>query len=312
MNWVKKNVDRVALIGVAILTLVISGLWIKDSLGFPSSFKSTNANPDNTIPEPPSRNVRNARMIVSSGFKWTGENLFTSTPLVEKNGELIDMSKDEVLLRPPVANTFLVEHRQPFLQSNVLSVDSDEDGFTLLEEWEAKPRTSPSDPKAHPEITAKLCLIEMASDDYILEFAGDLNPQFQVTRKRPKRKVEFVEVGKSFFNGRFKLLEHIEKKAMNANGIEVNASVLVVQDTLRNQRHELPFRKDYNIATYFAKFRFALGDGEPITVKKGETFRLQSDVYRLEEIDESEASISKVDPGSTAEEKKIIKIPLCK
>lgn len=109
-------------------------------------------------------------------------SLFTSRPYLIKENHLIDLLDEKLPLFPPVPNQWLIDNNLDYSDSNILSEDSDHDGFTNLEEWlGSNPFTAPgsissnpNDPTSHPLLWTKLRCnqSDIQKENIYLEFTG--------------------------------------------------------------------------------------------------------------------------------------------
>ena len=202
--------------------------------------------------------------------------LFVSVPIVEKGGKLYDMSNPKTdPIRPPASNPWLLEHELDFLNAAVLEQDADSDGFSNLEEWEAK--TSPRDPAGHPPFSDKLYFVERKQTSYKIEFmAMPGENKFQVMRHPTPAHpapLNFIKsLGESSEDGMIRFDSFQQKQGKNKLGITTDMSELTVTYLPTNQQYTLVKRVPLAIPTYYAILEFGLGGGGPMEPIKGGDF----------------------------------------
>jgi hypothetical protein len=179
-------IDRIVLLMVGLVTLVVSGYLIFQSFSFRSLFETRSQAKKTDIEDPGFAQIEAAREKIAQKVSWTAPEikgkpvrLNVSVPLVQKGSELYDMYDDSKLLRPPIANTWLLNNNLEYDRDDVLELDSDNDGFTNQEEWTAK--TTPSDPKSHPPYSLKIALVEVKAFPVTILFQDGSETDFQIT-----------------------------------------------------------------------------------------------------------------------------------
>ncbi len=310
MDWLKKNYDRVILLVASAVTIWLGATLIMKANGFAENFTLKSVTERNDPPENRQPEVKAATETLRSKGIWTTPTidgkrppLFISVPIVEKDGKIFDMTKEEPLLRPPASNAWLVENDLEFLREDVLSRDPDGDGFDNREEWEGK--TSPRDAKKHPSRLVKLDLLRVKTYDYIVEFTTRNDPEYGINRRHPGSESWFKKVGETFENGRFRVDAFEEKYGVSNLGVRQDQSILKISDLQKGQKFDLVRNVRKNLPTYAAIFRYSLGTPQEFEVKVGETFKLpEGDPtnYKLIDLDDAAATITSVPaPGSGVE-----------
>jgi hypothetical protein len=300
--------DKLLLIVVGLVVIGLSAVFANLALGFGDRFGLGAASAKNDLPETSEEIAKIAKSFVEKEQLWTtpskGEAakpvpLFVSIPIVEAGGILIDMlDPNAPSLRPPVTNTWLLSNNLDFLNSGVLSMDPDGDGFTTLAEWEAK--TDPGDPKSRPPYAEKLIFASRQQQDYILRFSARPDAEkFQIVRvpspKWPKGDNFYLRVGEVSKDEQFRVDGFEEKKKPNNFGIEVDASEVKITYLPKNETHTLVLKADTVIPTFFAEIKFELDPQFQEYVKEGDTFNLVIDPetkYRVTKVNENSAVIS--------------------
>ena len=230
MSWMKENYHIAALGG---------GVLVLAGLGYLGYSGNQTVNEAFTIPNPPGgqkieadglplatstlERITSADPIkVSKLPSERPVNLFTSVDLfikAEDDSKLLDIIKIKPV-HPPIPNQWWVDHRIDPTYSDSPQMDQDGDGYTNLEEFEAK--TDPNDPKSVGDLIEKLEVVKIESDNWRLLFKTNIGQgryQFdhlfipyggRVARNRIPA-VKSVEIGGVFYDGepgsaRFKLL----------------------------------------------------------------------------------------------------------
>jgi hypothetical protein len=313
MEWLKKNYDRVILLVVGLLTVGLSvGLMLK-SFAFSENFQLEEVSQKDVLPENRIADVQAAieTLKIASAIEPPDVNnkqprLFMTFPIIERDGEIFDMSENAELLREPVDNTWLIENGLDFLHKDVLALDPDKDGFTNLEEWNEK--TSPSDAASSPPILKKLYFVRREQENYVIEFSAKPDAQtFQIARRLPNPVSKFYKKGDTFFGDdqRFTIEGFEEASQQDPNsGIKRDVSRLKVRDSLSGGLIALTYRQKLNLPTYFAILVFTLSGDEEFRVKQGDVFTLpgRAEQYKLIDTQEDTATIlTVVAPGQPEE-----------
>lgn len=300
----EKPWDKFLLIVVGIAVIGLSGLFLTKALGFGERFTMPSATPNNEIPATTKGQAALAGDFVKRENVWKnmmlGQKpvpLFVSVPIVEANGQQVDMTDPKApILRPPVSNAWLLTNNLDFLNSNVLQQDPDGDGFTNLEEWNAK--TDPIDSNSRPPYAEKLTMHSRQQEEYRLKFSATPEPKFQVQRiptaKWPRRQTFIMGMGETSEDGQFRI-DSFEEKEAQRNGITVDASVLTITFLPKQTEHKLVKNVEELMPTYFVELEFLLEPGKKFFVKEGETFNLLRDPetrYRVAEVKEDSVLIN--------------------
>ena len=171
MSWISENYEKAALGGAAIVAVALVGFSIK-------SHKDANAEYALELPKPNTdANVsgldhiaevvecfESEHEIARSSVNGREVDLFTSVPIVVKAGDLtepIDLLKDGDI-HEGIKNEFWTKHGIDPSFENTPHLDPDKDGFTNKEE--AMADTSPVDYNSHPDVVAKLMVVNVATE----------------------------------------------------------------------------------------------------------------------------------------------------
>ena len=306
MSWIKENYHIAALGGGA---LVLAGLGF---LGY-SGNKTVNAklNATNGVEKDDvtAKGGDIADRIIDSIGKahpvvvretpaGRPVQLFTSVDLFEKEGEMLDLLKLPEPLHPPIPNQWWVDNLIDPSYSDSPSRDPDGDGFTNLEEFEAK--TDPNDAEDYGALLTKLEVVSVESDYWLLLFnsvLGDGKYQFNLqfrgfgqraaTNRIPATKA--IDIGDTFFpndpgKGFFKLIkiEEIEEETRVGPRMVKWATVEDTRDFKNGKTYKIPFgmrRAQFpKFTNYDHRIIFRLNaigkEGENFKVKENGAFSL--------------------------------------
>ena len=165
-------------------------------------------------------------------------DLFVGTPLYVKKDNLddsIDILKGETV-HPPVPNLWFIENRLEIGFDDALERDPDSDGFTNLEEYEAK--TDPTDSNSFPELLDKLVVTKIEETPFLIEWKGAAAGKARLDLKTEKElfRSDFEEPGNVFpkegpYKNGFKFTELKILEEENPNtGVVGKTQVAIVVD----------------------------------------------------------------------------------
>jgi hypothetical protein len=169
-------------------------------------------------------------------------DLFTGVPLFIKStapDKAIDLLKD-LPVHPPIPNTWWLESRLDPGFANAPELDPDSDGFTNLQEFEAK--TDPQNMHDHPPLIQKLRYVKDESLAWVLRPSYGQDGAFPfayLDNRRGENRItaaEPVQQGELFFRkgvqkNRFKLLSSEVRKEINKKmNIEMETTWVKVED----------------------------------------------------------------------------------
>ncbi len=238
-------------------------------------------------------------------------DVFVAPELWLKTGDTtpIDISAGPPI-HPPIPNVWFQENglSDVLRLSDALTQDPDGDGYTIIEEFEAK--TNPKDPNSHPLLITKLKPTKFSASGYMIVFSSDDMPPeytFKATARngaalwRQNAKagdtLPTAEEGKPAMvdAGRFKLKEVTKKEFESKTGIKENESVAIVEDlkpTKAGTVYEIRKGNKYPavIQDKSVELTISAGSkaGETVKVEEGKTFTIPGDektVYTVETVD---------------------------
>lgn len=308
MDALKLHWEKVVLAVVGLVALIVGGLRILDALSFADKFQLVDIPEKVGIPEFETDTLTKAQSLLVKKFQWANPvrgaapksiPLFQSIPIVEYQGQLIDMSDPNAAkLRPPVDNVWLIENNLDFLKSDVLEQDTDGDGYSNIDEWTDK--TSPRDPAKHPPYWKKLYFEERKQKTYLIQFSTKLDDtKFQFSRLPsaawPQRETMFLAMGETSKDGQFRF-DKFEAKEAQVGIIRKDVSEATITYLPKNLTLVLVKQAPpTEVPTYFGQFSFELGQVSPDLVKEGEFFTLSKDSstkYKVIDIQADSAEIS--------------------
>ncbi len=264
MSWISQNYEKAA-VGAAVVAA--AGLaylgWSKVN-GVPDEFPNTTkgGGGKNTAVEgaeaiPRTLSSLTQRRVWSQGAD--GErpvDLFTGIALFVKKSaptEAIDLVKGE-MVHPPVPNPWWLEHRIDPGFGDALQKDPDNDGFSNLEEFNAK--TNPNQDKSHPSLIAK---VVYQSDEFLQWFlepgiddgSGNYSFRYADSKKGVNRvsSSAMAKPGDLFFAAppmanRFKFLSTEKRQEMNPRTKAMEDKTYVkIEDQKENKKgkiYEIP------------------------------------------------------------------------
>ena len=225
---------------------------------------------------------------------FTGIPLFVSSLAPEKP---IDLLKDAPV-HPPIPNTWWIENRLDPGFADSPNRDPDQDGFSNLEEFNAK--TDPNSAKSIPSLIAKLMYVKDESLGWVLRPGYGSDGSFPFNYQDTKGAVnktgaaDMIAPGGLFFAkgpmmNRFKLLGSEVRKEVNTKvNIEMEVTIVRIEDQRSNKKgviYEIPAplsedrRNDYLKYDRTAIFSLeALGlNGKEFKVEENTKFALPPD-----------------------------------
>ena len=350
MSWISNNYEKAALGGTAAIALGLAYMGWSTFGGVDTEFaaalkgeggKMTDVKEANLISGTIS-SMKLDRSWTQAVFNERPVDLFTGIPLFvaaaspDKAVNLLD--KGGEMIHSPIPNIWWIEHRLDPGFGDSPSRDPDEDGFTNLEEFNAK--TDPNDVKSHPTLIEKLMYVGDETLEWVVlpgykDEQGafgfkyyDVNRQTNAKQTNRTGAANPVAPGALFFGAgvmqnRFKLLGS-ETRREHDNKINIDRDVTMarIEDQKPNKKgtiYEFPAPLNDQRAPDFKKFDRtailsleALGeDGQTFKVEENTTFGLPSSSatknYRVLEITPESIEIERTDADGTKHPFKITK-----
>jgi hypothetical protein len=320
----QSNYERIILVLLAVLAIAGAGWLISLTTGFAGTLEPKRATSPNESVPPPMQQVEDAiKRAIEVPKPWVAPvrnnkavPLNKSVLLVLKGEEIIDMFREDVVLRPPMTNAYLRENNLEWKSPNVGELDPDGDGFTNLEEFDKG--TKPRDAQNYPPITDKLFMVERISKDYRLVLR---NSSGQVSLlDEPKKKTAFLDLTKvgtepaQFFGGngdRFKTVKFERKVVPDPRVGEKDVSELTIEEIVTKKQIVLVMGVEQNLAEYSVRFEFRLKQIIGLApVGQDGTFRIpgyEGTTYKVLDIKEDSAVIAPVKADGTLDKEVLIK-----
>ncbi len=180
---------------------------------------------------------------------FTGIALFVKSSAPDKP---VDLLKDAPI-HPPITNTWWIENRIDPGFADSPGRDPDGDGFSNLEEFQAK--TDPNASKSFPSLIAKLMYVKDESLGWVIRPGFGSEGKFPFTYEDTKGRrnkvpaAEMIAPGGLFFDaepmkGRFKLLgSEVRKEVKKSTGVEMDVTIVRIEDQRFNKKgvvYEIP------------------------------------------------------------------------
>jgi len=311
MDWVKKHYD-LAILGLATLLLVASAGWIAWKASRPSEDFAgvpTKPTPNDQFQKPDLSVIEKAITEATEPAKWqpdtTGAkgSLFVSRKYLLKDGKLLDPIEGGEMLHPPIPNAWFDENRLDLSNSRIKEIDSDGDGFSNLEEYDAK--TKPNDKTSTPPSFTKLQLVAYKPVPFRIIFKGDGGTdgkEFQINFMDLKgaARTQYKKKGEQIADAPYKILDYMAKPGPYGVNVKGDLSELKIENTDTGQPLTLIYNQERDDPTSFGEFRNLLTN-EVKTLKKGDVFEIPPDPakFKLIDINGDSAQIQDVASGKT-------------
>ena len=324
MTWIKENYDRFILALIAATLAACAAVLFINARDFGKIFDAIQGKviEKSDIVPVDMVTLNSNREKLAQPFIWKlreeGEGskkrslpTFVSPPLIEqgepdgKGGftyKLVDPLEGN-MVHPPIPNDWLMKYDQDLLASNVLSQDTDGDGFTNLDEYQANPQTSPKDKNSHPPYYTKLYLGRFVRIPFRLLFAA-LNGDTMLinTLDIEDAPTQFLTVGKMIAGTRFKITK-LEKKTAKIDGINKDVSEATLLNVDNNETIILPKNQEIDSPTTYAELAYVwagsdFGGQTKIKVNKNQEFTIKPETnvkYKALRLSDTEAVVLKED-----------------
>lgn len=300
MNWLRTNYDRAASLGAALFLLLCAFFVFLNSSSFGSRFSALQnmSKPNRNIPAGRASEIAEAMARLQSPSQWsaTGRTgLFVPEKhFIDANGEPATLQN--TVLHPPVPNDWLEEFSLPITESDVLTQDPDNDGFTNLDEWQG--HSVPVDKDSHPPYSFKLKLRSYAEEAFPLIFASSMADTFAINNVDPSKPTQFLKLGETVKGTKYKLKEYAEKFAADKYGTRMDVSELTLEQVDTHDVVKLVKEMRATSPESVANFLYSWGGREQtFAVKKDQEFSLkpQEEIkYKLEAVQPDNATIIQI------------------
>ena len=296
MDWMKAHYDRVTVIAAALLLLLSAvSIW-RSAVGFGDNFLTAQAAPPPKKPSPPGKanDLELAIQKIQQPSQWTfggRSGLFVPEKhFIGANGLPATLQTTQV--HPPVPNEWLEQFNLPIADADVLTQDTDGDGFTNLDEWQG--HTNPTDKNSHPEYLTKLKLKAFKEEPFRLKFSSWVGDTLAINTIDLKQPTIFLKVGDLVTGTRFKILKFTEKYESDKYGTKVDVSELLLEHEQTKDRLTLIKEKVAISPESVATFAYTWGDRREFEVRKDQEFSLkpQEEIkYKLVDVQPTKAVI---------------------
>jgi hypothetical protein len=175
-------------------------------------------------------------------------------------------------VHPPVPNDWLEQFGLPIAEADVLSQDTDNDGFNNLEKWQG--HTDPTDPKSHPNYLTKLKLKSFLREPFRLVFASWVEDTYAINTSDLKEPTQFLKIGDTIRGTKFKVIAFTEKHAPDRFGTDQDVSELTLQNIETGEQIMLVKEKIMISPESVANFFYPLRNPPEFSVKKDQQFSL--------------------------------------
>ncbi len=308
MTWIKQNYDRFLVALFSALLLACAAALLFNARNFNSVFASLKDQvpQKNTIPQVDQERVVAEEGKLSKPDQWEGRNvngrrlpLFVSVPYISKTDldgkeQLIDPIQDTLMLHPPVPNTWLLANNQDLLSPDVLTQDTDGDGFSTLDEWEWK--TDPNNKDSHPPYWSKLFLKRFVRIPFRLRFDARNGDVLQINTLDLDAPTQFIKVGDQVKGTKFKVTK-FEQKFASRDGINKDVSEVTLVNTDTGEPIVLPKQEEVDSPTTYAVLTY-LWTGKDFAVKKNQEFTLKPEdnvKYKCVNLSDTDVTVLKED-----------------
>lgn len=297
MNWIKQNYDRFLLALFAAILGICAALIFNNAHGFNAVFASLKEvpKPDTSVKEVDMDALNAEVQKLTDPFAWKVRMVgdialptFVSVPYIEKSEadskggftpKLVDPLKGD-MVHPPIPNKWLIDNHQDMLASNVLEQDTDNDGFTTLDEFNGK--TDPSEKNSHPPYYTKLYIKQFVRVPFRFLFAARNGNIALINTIDVDVPTQFLKAGDPVKGTKFKMTK-LEIKSGKEDGITKDLSEVTLENTETHETIILPKEKEVDSPTTYAVLSYVWNGGEvgarnEFAVKKNQEFNIKPEL----------------------------------
>lgn len=324
MDWIKKNYDRFTLALFAAVLFGASVLLFLNTQGFATKFSEAQSNPSKgrKLPDVSTTRIDAAVKDFNEPTKWQqpptlhGGLVFTSERYYPLDGKLSKPTGPDGLYKhsytgDEIPNDWFLASDLPLLEPSVPFQDPDGDGFVNEDEWLQK--TNPINKDSKPPLYTQLFLAKWEKVPFRLKFqAYDGDPkrddvkkmEFQINTLDLRQPTEFLKIGSTVANTKFKLVGFQYKEAKNQGTGEMeDVSELTMKNEDTGEEVILVLNKVADSPNQFAQFEYRWNKkrgeaGQLIRVQKLKEFVLQPQIdqkHKLLDVTEAQAVIQRPD-----------------
>ena len=297
MEWLRTNYDRAAALAGALFLVFCAFFIFLGASGFSERFSALQnvPPPNNKIPAGRAPEIREAMERLQAPTQWTAAGragLFVPEKhFIGADGEPATLRN--TLLHPPVPNDWLENFGLPITESDVLTQDSDSDGFTNLDEWNGD--SNPVNKESHPPYTFKLRVRSYTQEAFPLIFSSSVGDTYAINNIDRSRPTQFLHLGETVGGTKYKLMKYTEKSDSDKYGTTIDVSELTLEQAGTHDVVTLVKEKRATSPESVANFLYDWdGLKQSFSVKKGQDFSLkpQPEIqYKLLDIQPDKAII---------------------
>ena len=305
MDWIKKNYEKFTLLLLSVALLGVSVFLFLNEQRFLGGFEDLKKPPfeSNKMPPLETKSIDAAGASLEKPATWAFDSakegwLFVSVPYIVQDsngtapGNLTELTGN--IIHPPVPNEWLLKYGLDLLDLHVLDEDPDLDGFSNIEEWQAK--TDPKDKNSHPAYTTKLFLDKWIKVPFRLLFNGRPDPiTYQIDTLDLHQPTQFLHMGDTIEGTKYKIVKFEEKSHKDESGIDHDDSELTVENADTGKTVVMLVGKVVDDPDSYAQFKYFWKGATTIKVKKEGTFPInpETDIsYKVIDIDDNGAKIT--------------------
>src|SRR2546421_2623445 len=277
MTWLRTHYDRVTVFAAALFLFASSLLIARNAWQFSDNLGlQTAPAPRPAAPPPKAVEMEQAMEKLKLPAQWTFSSrsgLFVPEKHFIDANTRLPATLQTTEVHPPVPNEWLEQFNLPIADADVLTQDSDGDGFNNLEEWENK--TNPTDNASHPPFIAKLKMKSFAQEPFRLVFSSWVGDTFALNTNDLKEPTQFLKIGDPIRGTKFKIAKFTEKHETNKYGTDVDVSELTLENPETHEPVTLVKEKIMISPESVANFVYEWGEGKEFAVKKDQEFSLK-------------------------------------
>ncbi len=243
-------------------------------------------------------------------------HLFSTRIYYSRKGILHDLQDEVTLLYPPVPNQWLIDHDLDYSNPNILNEDSDNDGFTNLEEWAGEepyqaPGTQSSDPNnpnSHPLLWTKLRgnINSLHKNNYYFDFIGTeknnqgeyflIQPQTPIPDKNTQgkniltKKVKHLKIGERIADLPI-VLSYYSNDETIYKDIHYDISTLTLRQSVTGESWSLVRKSSFHPQSSLVSITDAITFNYKLKSSAQKIYAINRSFFKLEDLEASESEI---------------------